>query len=222
MGGGVLKLELQVRSVCPRADVTLTTEKPIPSTKQMCFIWLFLLTHPVCIACEDSIKRQQRTDRRPNALLWTAVEHNSQQHQSTWRRRTPQDCFCFEKCASWHRPVFSEQGLVLIICRICWCLSLHRAEPGWKVQCLAAHKTLARWQCQSFHWSAALIETETSYFPWAKLSTDMLQLILMTLVTWLSFSTIVRFKSVLLGEMTQKLLHIFLTLYKNSPVCTVN
>lgn len=59
-GGGLL-----VRSVCPRADMMLTAEKPLQTTAQMCFIWLYLLTHPVCIACEDSIKQRHRTDCRP-------------------------------------------------------------------------------------------------------------------------------------------------------------
>lgn len=87
-GGGLL-----VWSVCPRADMMLTAEKPLQTTAQMCFIWLYLLTHPVCIACEDSIKQRHRTDCRPpnfppHCCLTCTTVRNIAPHEDTEHLRT--------------------------------------------------------------------------------------------------------------------------------------
>lgn len=67
-----LELEQLERSACPRADTALTAEKPLQTTGQMCFIWLYLLTHPVCVACEDSITQRHRGQRqRHQTATWT-------------------------------------------------------------------------------------------------------------------------------------------------------
>lgn len=74
-----LESELLARSACPHDDTALTAEKLLQTTGHMCFIWLYLLTHPVCVACEDSITQQhrgQKTEtwtRRANFSLCTAV-----------------------------------------------------------------------------------------------------------------------------------------------------
>lgn len=72
------ELELLVRSACPRAYTALTAEKLVQTTGQMCFIWLYLLTHPVCVACEGSITQQHQGQRqRHQTEIWTQREHFS-------------------------------------------------------------------------------------------------------------------------------------------------